>query len=100
MENNKLGQEPAFGFSYETKDFSKSYKPESVPHKFDGISKREYIATMAMQGLLSSVPTNKLDLILYVEMKERVYGNISVNEAIAKEAVTIADALLKELNAE
>lgn len=65
-----------------------------------GITKREHFANTAMQGLLASVPSDQKSLILYIEMLQRTYGNIPINQAIAKEAVTLADYLLAELNAE
>jgi len=49
----KLGKDPAFGFYYEKKGFSTFYHPEGVPHKFNGVSKRLYIATQLLQGMLT-----------------------------------------------
>lgn len=83
MEKEKLGQEPALGFSYETKDFNNSYDPTSVPHKFNGMSKRLYIAIMAMQGLLASG--------IYAE-------KIAFNPILGKLSFEIADELLKQEN--
>ena len=43
MENNKLGQEPAFPVDL-----------GDVPPHFNGISKRLYIACIALQGILAN----------------------------------------------
>jgi len=66
MEKEKLGQEPALGFSYETKDFNNSYDPTSVPHKFNGMSKRLYIATQLMSGRIAADRTI-LDIVYTVK---------------------------------
>ena len=50
-----------------------------------GLTKREYFAGLAMQGIMSSRTGMRVD---YVELKE----------VIAREAVSISDALLKELD--
>jgi hypothetical protein len=55
----------------------------------NGLSKREYIAIMAMQGLLAGH---------YEYFSGN--GDISVPSEIAKYAVLNADALIKELNYE
>ena len=77
MENEKkLGQDPAFGFGYETKDFRNGYIA-IIPHKVDGMSKRFYAACIAMQALLTNYPN-------YPE--------------IIKESYDLADELLKQEN--
>jgi hypothetical protein len=56
-----------------------------------GLTKREYFAGLAMQGVMASLTAM------------RVSGNSTLNfagadEDVAREAVSIADALLKELD--
>jgi hypothetical protein len=58
---------------------------------YSGLTKREYFAGLAMQGLLTRVPNrhgNEVDL------------GVLESKRIASEAVYMADALLAELEAE
>lgn len=122
MSENKLGNEPAFPSKGSANCTSVSGYTSFQNIEFEGMSKREYAAIklrvpdsgtewldemirkanrresaqIAMQGLLANVPTNRQDMILYLELKEKAYGNIPVNEAIAKEAFIIADELQKQ----
>lgn len=57
--------------------------PQSASHK--GLTKRQHIATIAMQGILSS------------EYITDFVNNGTMEKGVAKSAVAYADALLKEL---
>ena len=74
MENNKLGQKPAFAC---ITSGSESYLQE-------GMSKRFYAACAAMQGILSSSDLNNLQY--------------SFEKVIPKLAFMYADELLKQEN--
>jgi hypothetical protein len=80
MSNNKTNQnEPAFSCT----DGNKFYDP--------GLTKREYFAGLAMQGLLTRLPKR--------ENNERDLG-ILESKRIADEAVIMANELIKALNNE
>lgn len=58
---------------------------------FYGLTKREYFAGLAMQGIMASL----------TEMQARVGSTLhyaGLDETLAREAVSISDALLKELD--
>lgn len=59
----------------------------------EGLSKREYFAALAMQGLYAggSIP----DLVKFLEPNAAKHAE--VRAAVCKEATNIADALLAEL---
>lgn len=63
-----------------------------------GMTKREYFAAMAMQGILQSVYGDSQVYKIQLEDWMRMYGDITVKEAAAKDAVLHADALLAELS--
>ena len=77
MENQKLGQEPAFSCTYEMKI---SGQNKLCYH--DGMSKRFYAACAAMQGI-AAMHSTKSDID---------------NEWICKTAFNMADELLKQEN--
>ena len=77
MENQKLGQEPAFSCTYEMKIFGQN---KLCYH--DGMSKRFYAACAAMQGI-AAMHSTKSDID---------------NEWICKTAFNMADELLKQEN--
>ena len=77
MENQKLGQEPAFSCTYEMKI---SGQNKLCYH--DGMSKRFYAACAAMQGI-ATMHSTKSDID---------------NEWICKTAFNMADELLKQEN--
>jgi len=72
---------PAFPISEEESD-----RIESGVNIYTGLTKREYFAAAAMQGLLTN----------YIE--HRHYGNSTSWPYVSEIAVMCADALLKELN--
>ena len=77
MENQKLGQEPAFSCTYEMKI---SGQNKLCYH--DGMSKRFYAACAAMQGI-AAMHSTKSDID---------------NEWICKTTFNMADELLKQEN--
>ena len=77
MENQKLGQEPAFSCTYEMKI---SGQNKLCYH--DGMSKRFYAACAAMQGI-AAMHSTRTDID---------------NEWICKTAFNMADELLKQEN--
>ena len=64
-------------------------RPSSSTSHQDGLTKREYFAAMAMQGLLTRVPKRHNDEV-----------DLGINESsrIAQESVLMADLLIEELN--
>lgn len=76
MEN---GKEPAFGYRYAN---------EQSHQEVTGLTKREYFAGLAMQGLLTRVPNR--------HGGETDLGVIE-SKRIASESVIMADELLKAL---
>lgn len=57
----------------------------------DGLSKREYFAAMAMQGLLANYEAQK-DM-----QSDAVHSRDSFKDVLAANSVIFADALLKQL---
>lgn len=62
-----------------------------------GLTKREYFAAMAMQGIINSVYSTPGNYQTQLVAWKESYGDILVKEAIAKDAINIADALLTSL---
>ena len=86
-EKQKLGQEPAFGFSAYTDP--KEGQGQNLTHsKREGMSKRFYVACAAMQGLLSNSFVNTV-----LSQNPEVQNTEIVNKAYA-----IADELLNQEN--
>jgi hypothetical protein len=56
-----------------------------------GLSKREYIAAMAMQGLLANYQS-QVDML-----NQPSYNGTNFDHVLAENSVAFADALLKEL---
>ena len=77
MENQKLGQEPAFSCTYEMK-----ISGQNRLYYHDGMSKRFYAACAAMQGI-AAMHSTRSDID---------------NEWICKTAFNMADELLKQEN--
>ena len=63
-----------------------------------GLTKREYFAAMAMQGVLSGIPHKLSDMKPLLEYYEKQYPNQTMFECIANESVGLADALIEALN--
>jgi hypothetical protein len=76
MESKNFANSPAFGFSTNLTDYK-------------GLTKREYFAAIAMQGLLTRVPKR--------EGGETDLG-VMESERIAEESVFMADKLIMCLN--
>lgn len=81
----KNSEEPAFPVTYEIIE-----KCGDKPNPF-GLTKREYFAAMAMQGLLAQAAN---------EVPKEGTMHVWNYEAIAKYAVKAADELLKQLDNE
>ena len=77
MENQKLGQEPAFSYTYEMKILG-----QNKLYYHEGMSKRFYAACAAMQGI-AAMHSTRTDID---------------NEWICKTAFNMADELLKQEN--
>jgi hypothetical protein len=67
-----------------------AYPHKDLALKFYGLTKREYFAAMAMQGMMSLNPREM------ISMADPEMG--TVGEWVAKNSVTMADALIAELN--
>lgn len=76
MENQKLGQEPAFAMSNSELNFNKQ---GVVKDESNGMSKRFYAACAAMQGMLANQSVTHIP-----------------DEIVIKTAYKIADELLKQ----
>ena len=70
---------PAMPMDVERADYAQQCRP------FRGLTKREYIAAMAMQGMLSDLTASEQE------------GYDVSRECVASHALAMADALLKEL---
>jgi len=79
MENEKLGQEPAFSFVYEKENIYGDKENVVIP----GMSKRFYAACTAMQGLIASTASEDS----FLNPKD-----------IAERSFEFADELLKQEN--
>lgn len=81
--NNTQGTAPAFGF---VDNRSSSYEDNEVHY---GLTKREYFAAMALNGLLyQNLPVDRA-------LNEK--NNSQVN-SVAEAAVKMADTLIEQLN--
>lgn len=86
--------ESAFPYQHDAK-----YEPEHAR----GLTKREYFAGLAMQGLLSAVYSSKEMINEFMKKKyapgpfDNVGEYLSGCEAVSRNAVSYADALLAEL---
>jgi hypothetical protein len=81
----KIGDAPAIPF------YPQSFWDNESAVGYSGLTKREYFAGLAMQGLLTRVPNRH---------ENEVYLGVLESKRIASEAVYMADALLAELEAE
>ena len=83
--------------------FAKSafYHPDGgidIPQ--EGLTKREYFAAMAMQGILSAQAGTKEMVLMQATYYSKEYPDMSMFDAIANESVRQADALINALNKE
>ena len=65
-----------------------------------GLTKREYFAAMAMQGLLSAIYSNKEMFNEFLLEDDGSRRHLTGCEAVQRCAVSYADALIEELNKE
>ena len=91
MENQKLGQEPAFACTYEMKI---SGQNKLCYH--DGMSKRFYAACAAMRGLYSMA--SNPDMYKAFEEWAKSEKCNTISEYIVKQSYIAADELLKQEN--
>jgi hypothetical protein len=63
----------------------------------DGLTKREYFAAMAMQGILAGIPQREQDMVPLLRYYAKQFPDKTMNECVAIEAVEMADKLLKQL---
>lgn len=84
MDNANL---PAFPFEYNSWE-----DREPVRKVMEGLTKREYFASMAMQGFLASADFTDED------GRYTVNGKNTDRQYISKEAIALADELLNQLN--
>lgn len=66
-------------------------KEANLNNDYPGLAKREYLAAMAMQGILANSDADICD-------KTTVNGGWQHPETVCKIAVQMADALIAELN--
>lgn len=88
MTTKKLGREPAFPVDEQTIQYNQS---GIIPYACHGLSKRLYLAGMAMQGLLSNPNTAK--------QISSAISNPSAEQSrqiVMKESLLMADELLKQ----
>jgi hypothetical protein len=69
-------------------------------HTDGGLTKREYFAAMAMQGLLAQLATSNIKVAkMQREYWMKAYGgDITEAEAISREAVLVADNMILQLS--
>lgn len=92
MENKKLGQEPAFASQ------SQSTNGNNINTRIQtGMSKRLYIATKAMQGILSNSELRH-DILMDSKQSGTNPKKLTSDEYLAKTAYEFADAILKQEN--
>lgn len=83
----KNGDKPAFPYVSEGMG-------QMEPGVQTGMSKREYFAAMAMQGILAN---RELQIALYADVSGGHYKGQTPETILAHEAITQADELLKQL---
>lgn len=64
----------------------------------EGLTKREYFAAMAMQGILCQLRADIVTAKMQAEYYAKEYPNKTMFEAVALESAYQADALIKALN--
>lgn len=75
------GNEPAYPFTVATEN-------ELLSSHLTGLTKREYFAAMAMQGLIVAYPPK-------LNVSENTWSNVDIISALS---TAISDALIKQLN--
>ena len=76
--------------------FAKPGAPvDEVEYRFMGLTKREFIATMAMQGMMTLPPPDQLR---WSGVAEKEFNTVA--EWVASNCVAMADAMLTELEKE
>ena len=72
------------------------FDPEKMQLQSGGLTKREYFAGLAMQGILAN---QELQIWLFMDLKndKKIFPNINHQNTIAIHAIKEADELLKQL---
>jgi len=63
-----------------------------------GLTKREYFAAMAMQGILSQMPNTTWGVEKQAIYYAKEYPGLTMFQAVAAESASQADALIEALN--
>lgn len=87
----KNSNQPAYPTIHQNSDGTIQYNVNQ------GMTKREYFAAMAMQGILAGIPQRKQDMLPLLEYYSSQYPDKTMNECVSMEAVALADELLKQL---
>ena len=69
----------------------RAFPADAHTHTDGGLTKREYFAAMAMQGIMASLTEMQA-------IGSSTLHHAGMDENLAREAVSIADAVLKELD--
>jgi hypothetical protein len=88
------GNEPAFGSVWTPNEEERHWGSRSVHHL--GLTKREYFAGLAMQGILSGVFSSQ-EMLIFANDVAVASGYEHYSEAASVASVKYADALLAEL---
>lgn len=78
--------------------FIADYQTGTEGMKHYPLTKREYFAAMALQGILNSIPHKLADMKPLLEYYEKEYPNQTIFECVANESSQMADALINALN--
>jgi hypothetical protein len=74
-------------------------KESPTPQGLPLLTKREYFAAMAMQGILSQLKSDDIQLsAMQYEYFAKTYPGATMFQAVGRESVGMADALIDELN--
>jgi hypothetical protein len=92
MDNKKKGEHPAFPTEYEGGEYDEFGQPIIAHHKYYGMSKRLYIATAAMQGLLAG----KYSANMVNSRTDFDIDGFPEPISICEQAFQFADELLKQ----
>lgn len=71
---------------------------EATEGNFKGLTKREYFAAMAMQGVIAQLRGDIVTSKMQAEYYAKEYPNKTMFEAVALESVQLSDALITALN--
>jgi Pyruvate/2-oxoacid:ferredoxin oxidoreductase gamma subunit len=75
-----------------------AYPADSNTQTESGLTKREYFAAMAMQGILAQMPNVPCGVEKQTKYYAEQYPGLTMFQAVAAESVSMADALIEALN--